>query len=254
MLINLINYSIWDKSLISDKIPIIITTYHKRATFEKCYSLLSKHNKNPIYIIDNSNGNLDESLDEIKNKNVKIIKNSKNIGKAASIQENYKNLILEYQWFISMDPDVLVSNDDIDILLKNANQLLHSGYPISIIAPIINDGNCKKDQLQSRKLDMHKWGSMHEITDGLYINEFIAGCLILINTNFFVKNNGFKNKQLYGGDDGELCKNSLKDNLVSIIDTNVELLHCREEEPEEYKQWKIKHIKEKHLQKGFWDL
>lgn len=255
MLINLMNYNVWDKSLINDSVPIIITTYHKKETFKQCFLTLSKHNKNPIYIIDNSCGKIDDLLENIKSyDNTTIIKNDKNLGKATSIQNNYKDIILKYQWFISMDPDIIISAKDIQKLLDDANYLINKNYPISMMSPIINDGHSKLEQLSNESLDMHKWGNMYSIGNNWFINEYLAGCVLLINTLFFVKNGGFTNLQLYGGDDGELCKNSIKNNMISVLNANIECKHCRDEETEEYQNWKLNNIRDKQIQKGFWDL
>ena len=161
MLVNLTNCKTWDKSS-TPSIPIIIVTYNRQKAFEKCLNALYNTTNQPIYIIDNSCGALDQSLNWAKtlSNNITIFKNDKNIGKAASIQNHY-HVVGKSKWFISMDSDIIVKENDIDQLIKSANNLLDKSYPVSLLAPVLNSGNNPfKTQVENNVLDTHKMGSM----------------------------------------------------------------------------------------------
>lgn len=244
MLINLTNFQIWAKSK-QHKVPIIIVTYHREIAFKKCISSLYNTTDQPIYIIDNSTNKLDAALSwaEKLSPNITVIKNHKNIGKAASIQIHCDEIIKNTQWFISMDSDIIVQKNDINNLIESANYLLNKGYPISLLAPALNSSNNPISlQIKNNVLDTHKIGSMFHIENGLYINEYLAGCLLLINTLFFKIIGGFKQQKIYGGDDGELCKISKQNEMINIINTNIECIHYRLDESPEYINWKKENI------------
>lgn len=245
MLISLTNCQIWDKSK-SNNVPIIIVTYNREEAFKKCILSLYNSTNRSIYIIDNSEGKLDDTLNWASqlSKNIKIIKNNKNIGKAASIKK-HDYLLKNSQWFITMDPDVIVNNDDIENLIKSANYLLNKGYPISLLSPALNSGNNPiSQQITTKQLDTHKIGTMFHLENGLYINEYLAGCLLLVNTLFYNIIGGFTQLKLYGCDDGELSKKAIQTETLSILNTNIECIHYRLDETPDYIQWKIDNIKE----------
>ena len=254
MLVSLANCKTWDRSS-THNTPIIIVTYHREEAFRKCLLALYNSTNHPIYIIDNSCGSLDVSLKwaESLSENITIFKNDNNIGKAASIQKHC-NIIKKSRWFISMDPDVIVKNNNINDLISSANYLLEKSYPISLLAPVLNSGNNPfEKQLKNGVLDTHKLGSMYHLENGLYINEYLAGCLLLINRQFFDEIGGFKQQKIYGEDDSELSRLSLQNNLISVLNTNIECEHYRLDETQEYITWKINNIKEPTIQKGFLD-
>lgn len=244
MLVSLTNFQIWAKSELP-KVPIILTTYHRKEAFKKCILPLYNSTDQPIYIIDNSCGGLDKELLWAKtlSENITIFKNNKNIGKAASIQLYYKEIAKDTQWFISMDSDIIVRSNDIDNLIKSGNELLKKGYPVSLLAPALNSGNNPiLEQIKNNQLDTHKIGTMYHLENGLYINEFLAGCLLLINTLFFNEIGGFKQQKIYGGDDGELSKITKQNEMISVLNTNVECVHYRLDETKEYIKWKKDNI------------
>ena len=244
MLVNLTNCKTWDKSS-THSTPIIIVTYNREEALRKCLLSLYNTTDHPIHIIDNSCGSIDSTLEWAKtlSNKIHINKNDQNIGKAASIQK-HRDIIGKSQWFISMDPDVIVKKNDINTLIKSANCLLEKSYPISLLAPTLNSGdNSFKKQIETGVLDMHKIGSIFHLENGLYINEYLAGCLLLINRVFFDEIGGFKQQRIYGGDDGELSKLTLQNNMISVLNTNVECQHYRLDETEEYITWKKNNVR-----------
>lgn len=235
-------------------IPIIITSYHRPKTFIKCInSVLDATDKN-IYIIDNSCGKLDNELllyNEIDR--INIIRNNVNIGKPQSINKHFDSIDVG-RWFVTMDPDVIINKYDIDRLINKADELINEGYPVALLCPSIS--NSDEDwlsQLQNKHMKMHQWSEMYQIKEDIYINTSLAGCIMVVNTNFFEKIGRFNTTKLYNDDDGYLCNLSKINNMINIIYSDVKCVHDESENTAGYAEWKRNNFYDKKDIKGFWD-
>ena len=136
MWVNLTTCKTWDKSLTRKPVPIVLTSYHRPKTFERCVTSLVRATHQPIYIIDNSQGKIDDLLAWAQNDlGITVIRNNENLGKPTSIR-NHWSKIPQGQWFITMDPDVIIPENGIDRLISNAEFMLEQGYPVGIVCPM----------------------------------------------------------------------------------------------------------------------
>jgi hypothetical protein len=220
----------------------------------KCLNSVIRATSGRIIVIDNSNGKIDDELDIADEMNrVMVIRNEKNIGKPASISKYYK-LINPNGWFITMDPDVIVPVNGIDKMIVSANNLLDRKFPVAVCCPaIINEPDDWDSQLESKHMNMHIWDEMFEISNGLYINTPLAGCMMLVNSMFYEFIGGFKNDKLYNNDDGYLCNLSNINNCINIIDSNIRCIHDNTENEPGYIEWKERNFYCKNDDIGYWD-
>jgi GT2 family glycosyltransferase len=235
-------------------IPIIITSYHRPKTFIKCVNSVLKATSRSIYIIDNSGGKINQELSKYNHINrIKIIKNAINIGKPQSINKHF-DAINPGRWFVTMDPDVVVPKDGIDHLINKADELIEKGYPIALLCPPIeNDKSDWQNQLTSRHMKMHQWSEMYQIEKDVYINTSLAGCIMIVNTNFFEKIGRFNTEKLYNDDDGYLCNLSKMNNMINVICNDVKCMHDESENIQGYIKWKQRNFYDKKDDRGFWD-
>lgn len=254
MWVNLTTCETWDKSLTHRPVPIILTSYHRPKTFQRCLESLVKATRHPIYIIDNSEGGLDKELAKAStHSNVLVIQNPKNIGKPSSIREHW-GMIPQGQWFITMDPDVIIPPNGIQNLINSANKLCENGYQVGVMTPALTQHNRTwEHQMQTRNLVMHNWTEMRKIENGIFCNSTLAGCLMLVNNLFFNEIGGFPGTRLYNDDDGWLCNQSIKSGLMNVLNSRVICEHDLSEESPEYRSWKDRNATQQVDLSGHWD-
>lgn len=199
-------------------------------------------------------GKIDEAISLYNNiDRIRIIKNRSNIGKPASINK-YFDYVGAGRWFITMDPDVIVPENGIDILIKQTNNLVNDGYPIAISCPaIVSDDNSWDLQIENKSMAMHYWSEMYEIEKNMYINQSLAGCLMLVSTEFFRSIGMYAANKLYNDDDGYICNKSVISNMINIINSNVKCIHDNSENEIGYEQWKIRNFNQQVDKNGYWD-
>lgn len=254
MWVNLTTCRTWDKSLTHSPVPIVLTSYHRPKTFERCVTSVVRATRQPIYIIDNSQGKIDEQLRWAQEDlGIKIIRNSENLGKPTSIRRHWSK-IPQGQWFITMDPDVIVPENGIDDLIYCANSMSEEGYQIGIICPALEQkGRIWAKQLEKKNLVMHNWNEMTRIKQDVYFNSSLAGCLMLVNNLFYNHIGGFIGCRMYNDDDGWLCNESVKHGLLNLINSNVICEHDLSEETSGYRTWKDRNSTLQIDQLGYWD-
>lgn len=254
MLVNLTTCETLDRSLIRKPVPIIITSYHRPITFGRCLDSVINNTNNPIYIVDNSNGKLNAQLQWASTfDNVIVWRNPKNIGKPASIKRHWHK-IPKSQWFITMDPDVIVPDNGIQQLVNDANNLITCGYPIGIMAPAISECNIDwSTQLSNHELIMHEWNKLRQLVPLIYYNQNLAGCLMLVNSLLYNHIGGMPGTRLYNDDDGWLCNQSLKSGLLNVINSRVICEHDLSEETPGYRSWKDRNAYHQTDLEGHWD-
>ena len=212
----------------------------------------------PLSIIDNSHGGLDTELAFIEtNPRITIYKNNINIGKGAAFNRWFKQIMGDdpIDYFISIDADIFVPQGWL-LHMQAVRAAIIQHEPFGILAPIIQDN--KQDtfdqQQANRKLTMHNNSQFESVNyyNNLYRNRYTAGPLFLINTEFFSRH-GYYEKQLYGADDGKLCKAAHKDGLFIGITSDVSVMHLNDDGDTGYEKWKKRNITKDVDHKGYWD-
>lgn len=254
MWVNLTTCKAWDRSLTLKPVPIVLTSYHRPKTFERCVTSLVRATHQPIYIIDNSQSKIDELLDWAQNDlGITVIRNSENLGKPTSIRSHWFR-IPQGQWFITMDPDVIIPENGIDELISYANQMSEEGYQIGIMCPALwQEKRTWERQLDKRNLVMHNWSEMAPLKDKIYFNSTLAGCLMLVNNLFYNEIGGFNGLRMYNDDDGWLCNESIKHGLLNIINSKIICEHDLSEETPGYRAWKDRNATQQNDPLGHWD-
>lgn len=237
--------------------PILMVSYHRPNDFRRSVRSILNNTDCPYHltIIDNSSGGLDQELSKIDHKNVTIRKNTKNIGKAVAINEEFVKAV-NTDHFITIDGDVIVPKGWLIELKRSYYAVKRVGKP-GIIAPAILDSltNTWTEQVKNNKLVMHQIGHLKQTTyyNGLYENRYNAGPLFLIDTQFFKSAGLYYEGQLYGADDGMLCNSAAKMNRFMGINSNVQVIHSNTDSTREYVEWKKRNITRDVDQHGHWD-
>ena len=245
----------------SEPTQIIMISYFRPNDFRKSVDSVLNNTTCPFHlsIIDNSHGGLDEELDRTEiDPRVTIYRNEKNLGKGAAVNKWFgkitENSSLDH--FISIDSDIQVPLRWL-LELKRAHSLVQKHEKPAIIAPAIisRPGNTFERQLKNHKLDMHRFGNFVPVDyyHGLFYNRYTAGPLFLIDKKFFEGAGLYYQDQLYGADDGILCKIAARQNRFIGIDSNVEVVHLNEDSTEAYNSWKQRNVTKDVDQCGHWD-
>jgi glycosyltransferase involved in cell wall biosynthesis len=237
---------------------IIMVSYFRPNDFSKSVASILNNTICPFHlsIIDNSHGGLDEELRKLEDQRITIYRNRTNIGKGAGINRWYGKIMegSPLDHFVSIDSDIQVPEGWL-LRLKKALFAVRSKMMAGIIAPAILNDKSWDDQVTTGKLCMHQTGHFQE-TDfhrGLYHNRYTAGPLFLIDRPFFEQNGLYYDKQLYGADDGMLCRAAWNTGRFVGIDSSVQVKHLNEDSTEGYVNWKKRNITKDVDQHGHWD-
>lgn len=141
-----------------------------------------------IFVIDNGSDNINEVEKILGNYiNVHLIKNKRNLGIAAALNQACKIAVEEgFQWILTLDQDSVCSPDFVEGLLKAKNKCLSVG----IVAPVIIDRNV---------------GVIGHSTDGI---EKVRTCITsgaLTNLKAWKKIGGFDEKMFIDSVDFDFC-------------------------------------------------
>lgn len=236
---------------------IIMVSYFRPNDFRKSVDSILINTSCPfhLYIIDNSHGGLDKELDQVEtDPRVTTYRNDNNLGKGAAVNKWYQKIMggSSLSHFVSIDSDIQVPPG---WLLELKRALSWVQKPAMIAPAIVSKpGNTFKKQLENQRLDMHRMGNLYQVDyNGLFYNRYTAGPLFLIDRKFFESVGLYYQDQLYGADDGKLCKAAAKQNRFIGINSNVEVLHLNEDSTEDYNEWKRRNITKDVDQCGHWD-
>jgi GT2 family glycosyltransferase len=242
--------------LLTDEVQLIMVTYHRPKELVQCVTSIQRNTPDPYHLslIDNSGGALDNTLATFSN--ITIYHNPHNLGKGRGFMKWYDKIISrsDSNHFISIDPDLIVPPDWLRTLQITANRVRYTNK-MGIIAPIImkDKTDTTAIQLQRQQLTMHRRTPESAfVTPTLLRNRHTAGPLFLIDRDFFESVGGYSQTQLYGNDDGELCKAAMKQKRFVGITTDVEVLHL-DNNDEGYKQWKKDNITGDVTGLGYYD-
>lgn len=230
---------------------IVMISYYRPNDFRKSIESILEHTEDyKLSIIDNSNGRMQDII-SYTGDNITIY-NNENLGKGKSFMKYYNTIMdkTNCDSFISIDADICVGRNWLTRLIAAKNKVKNFG----IIAPVImnNKGQYFEHQLEHGFI-MHNASTLRHVVDEVYYNRHVAGCLLLIDRCFFESVGGFAQDQLYGNDDGELCKAAYKLDKFIGIASNVHVEHSNIDSDIGYKTWKFKNIGDKENKVGYWD-
>ncbi len=232
-------------------------SYFRPNDLKKCVESIVTNTMVPfkLAIIDNSCGGIDECLNSIVDDRIAIYKNTKNLGKGKGFMKWYNTIMKNdnNDLFVSIDPDLLVPPEWLINMLRTAYTIKNLG----VLAPVLikNHGDTFTKQLASNRLVMHRKTKESGFvgSSSLYKNRHTAGPLFIINKKFFNNVGGYVQTQLYGNDDGELCKAAHKNNKFIGIDTTTHVVHLDNDNTNEYQQWKVRNVNKDVDGLGYWD-
>ena len=244
----------------ADHINLIMVAYHRANDLKRCVdSVLSNTQaKFRLCIIDNSLGAIDATLDTYRScDNVVIYKNDSNLGKPRAVNRWYDKIMLRSRagYFVSIDSDVVVKPGWLCELIRSYVAVSRH-VKVGLMAPIIQDHLFETWQWQlDNKVRMHNTSIMREESSykGVYYNRYTAGPVLLINKYLFEDIGGFYDKQLYGADDGQLCKTCDRKGYFIGLNTNVSVLHSQLDVDELYVNWKARNVRGDVDGCGRWD-
>lgn len=237
-----------------EPLSLIMVTYHRVPLLERCLRSIFLNTPNPftLSIIDNSAGAIDSTLDKISDPRVRVYKNNENLGKGRAFMSKYREIMAESEaeLFVSIDPDLLLQAE----WSSNMIRLMTSNPSIAVLAPVLvasGADNFDRQLAQGRFFMHRKSKGSGFLGPGLYRNRHIAGPLFLISRRFFESVGGYVQNQLYGNDDGELCRAAHNRGLITAIATKVKALHLSDDD-QGYRDWKKRNVKGGD-DTGYWD-
>ena len=215
---------------------VLMTTYHRPN--DSLSSIMSVLTHTPelhtLHILDNSCGGIDNTLELINDSRVSIHRSPTNIGKSRIVSERYndaiKNCPLDH--FIGMDGDIVVRDGWYTTLLSCAREVA----PWAALAPTIVEPGDATPRLHVSGKNTKK------VKPGIWYNQNTAGGLLLIRRKFWENWGGYPGTQLYGNDDGALCKEAIRRNQFIGYTTKVVVEHYNSDSNGGYTDWKLKNV------------
>lgn len=238
-------------------IQIIMVSYHRPQDLRlSIQSIIDNTDNNyQLSIIDNSCGAIDSTLDIYRDK-ATIYKNTTNLGKGKAFMKWYPVIVGRSiaKYFISIDSDIVVPQNWLMKFCVAANRVQLTTKLAAIGATIINDRNDSfQEQFKKQHLLMHRLPKNPIFHQNILELRHLAGSLLLINRSFFDKIGGYCQTQLYGNDDGELCKIAHRLGYFTGMLTDLAVLHSNLDSSDGYKEWKKRNVNKDADGTGYWD-
>jgi len=234
-----------------------MVTYFRPNDLKRCLASVLTNTREPYHlsILDNSCGGIDDALD-IADPHVTVYRNPTNLGKGRAVMAWYATIMKDNPapYFISIDPDLEIPAGWLTRLELAAARLRDN--PLGVLAPTIVDdaGDTFDKQLARGTLVMHKRSDTSAfVFPTVYRNRYTAGPLFLIDRTFFEAAGGYAQTQLYGNDDGELCRAAAKRGRFTGIVTDVVVRHLAADVTPGYRLWKARNIGGDTDGRGYWD-
>jgi hypothetical protein len=242
---------------IDNPIPILMCSYHRPRDFEACLTSILDNTRVPhkITILDNSCGGLDEQLSWAECNGCRIIKSEENIGKGDIFKKYAEKLIEGSQFFVSIDADIKVpemnGDDWLTILIRDSIRV----DDFAVLAPMYRrhfNPDPPQAQLENN-LIMHVRNGLRETVPGVYYNRSTAGCLYLIDTEFYIKSGGYPGEKIFASDDGHLCHQAAIMRKFVGFTSNLIVRHLEHDITVGYSNWKMRNVDPGVNEKGYWD-
>jgi len=177
------------------------------------------------------NGEMFTWLNSLDSDNVKVFYAKKNIGKAAIINEMYKNT-RKAEYFISIDSDMEAIHEAEYNWIDEGVKTLTSNEQFGVLSTFQEGNNCHLLDKQNSKIGTILYGTFWGI----------AGGCIFLTVKDFERIGLYTVYDVYNGDDAFImrkCKEILRKEVG--ITSNVSLKHIENYENEDrYQEWKIK--------------
>lgn len=244
---------------LTDLTHLIMVSYFRPNDLKRCVESILTNTKEPYHlsIIDNSHGGIDTTLNTFTDPHITIYRNTQNLGKGRAFMKWYAHIIKDSNsdHFISIDSDLLVPPDWL-LKLQMAAYRIRGRHPLGVLAPVIMNevGEDFQHQISNDKVVMHRTTNASSfVLPNVYRNRHTAGPLFLIDRQFFESVRGYMQTQMYGNDDGELCKAAARQERFIGIVTDVEVLHLNDDATDGYREWKKRNVNMDVDHTGFWD-
>ena len=183
------------------KVSVIIPAHNKAELIERCIDSVkasSYPNKEILAINDCSSDNTGEILGRIAG--IKVLKNKKRLGKAASLNKAAK--ICSGSLMLFLDADTIIDSRSISKLVFSYNSYKKSGENIGLIAPkytLINKRSFLAKMVYIEQA-IHQFLIKVQMNFGSILS--IRGCCLLVDKKAFNSAGGFSNHIL---EDGDFC-------------------------------------------------
>lgn len=238
---------------IQNTVQIIMVTYFRPNDLVLSLNSIIKHTTLPyhLHIIDNSRGSINHTLMTYdKHPNITVTYNDSNLGKGVAFMKQYRKTNHTMPYFISIDGDVIVPPNWLERIDK-----AYWDTEAAILAPIIADSplDTFASQLSNDKFIMHNVSRPILLQNGIFRCRHIAGPLFVIKKSFFDIVNGYPTTQLYGNEDGELCRKAHELYEYTGIISDMTVIHSNIDSDALYQEWKLKNVKNPTERKGRWD-
>lgn len=225
---------------------VLMTTYHRPNDFLRSARSVLLHTPQleRLYILDNSTGGIDWALQQLDHPYITIRRSPENIGKGAIVSQHYYEVMHgnNLDHFVGMDSDVVVCTHWYETLLATARKV----SPWAAIAPVYNHPG-EPDHMHMMV------PSSREVLPGVWYNPPTAGPLFLIRRAFWENWGGYPGTQIYGRDDGALCKEAVRRGLFIGYTRHVVMSHINQDSEPGYLEWKSRNIMGDVDGKGYWD-
>lgn len=223
-----------------------MVTYHRHNDFTNCIESVLKNTivNYHLHIIDNSRGAIDNVLARYETlKKITVYKNDQNIGKPKAVNSYYDQIMREccLPYFISIDSDVIVKKAWLLELISSYQAI---NVKAGLIAPVIQNKISETWVWQlNNQVRMHNISELgSEVCPGVFTNRYTAGPAIIINKSLFESVGRFDEGQMYGADDGILCRKFTNRGYFVGINTNVSVIHSNLDSDQDYLDWKARNV------------
>jgi len=182
---------------IYNDVTLLIVCYNSELLIKKNLKELKKFK---TILIDNSNSK--QTFNLIKDfPNINYIKTTKNLGYGQANNLGAKKASTPF--IMILNPDILINSDAIKILFEKYLKYENAG----ILAPSLYDNNNKRrtNGSNSRLKKTHSNDNKYNIAQGDTCYDFVVGCSLFMNKDFFQNIGGFDNDFFMYFEDNELC-------------------------------------------------
>ena len=204
---------------IYEDVALLIVCYNSEILIEQNLNELKKFK---TIIIDNSNSK--ETFNLIKDfPNINYIKTIKNLGYGQANNLGAKNASTPF--IMILNPDILINSGAIKILYER-----YLNYEnVGILAPSLydNNNNRRTNGSNSRLKKNYSNTNRSNIAQGDTCYDFVVGCSLFMNRDFFLNIGGFDKDFFMYFEDNELCDRIYQNNRCVIEIPESKMIHMQ---------------------------
>lgn len=204
------------------EVSLIIVCYNSEKLIQQNLSELQKFT---TIIVDNSKSN--KLFDLVKNfSNINYIKTNNNIGYGKANNLGAQNA--KTPFIMILNPDIIVNSEAIEILCKKYLQY----NDVGILAPSLYDMNDKRrtngtNTRLKKNISKIKNLEPKNLAHGDACYDFVVGCSLFMNKNFFNKIGGFDEEFFMYFEDNDLCDRIYKNGKIIIEIPEAKMIHMQ---------------------------